>query len=198
MCSFVGFVNLNKDISKDTHIIQEMNNKLQKKYENEKSYYKDTNINLGHIGLKSESNNEKQPMSVRYNDTTYTIVHNGNIYNKNEIKKELKELGYEFQGDTDTEILLKSFIEYGSNILKKLNGTFSFAIWNNKSKELYLVRDQFGIKPLYYTVIDNTIVFATEVKALLCFPKIEVIINKQGICELFGLRTGTYTRSWNI
>lgn len=90
-------------------------------------------------------------------------------------------------GYSDTEVLLKAFVEHGTNVLNKLNGIFSFAIWNSKSKELYLVRDQFGIKPLYYTVIDNTIVFASEVKALLCFPKVEVSIDKQGICELFGL-----------
>lgn len=101
-------------------------------------------------------------------------------------------------GYSDTEVLLKSFIENGTNVLNKLNGIFSFAIWNSKSKELYLVRDQFGIKPLYYTVIDNTIVFASEVKSLLCFPKVEVSIDKQGICELFGLRSSTYSWSGNI
>ena len=70
-------------------------------------------------------------------------------------------------GYSDTEVLLKAFIHYGTSILKRLNGIFSFAIWNNKTKELFLVRDQFGIKPLYYTLIENTIVFASEVKALL-------------------------------
>lgn len=89
-------------------------------------------------------------------------------------------------------------MQFGTNILNKLNGIFSFAIWNNKAKELYLVRDQFGIKPLYYTFVDDTIVFASEVKALLAYPKVEISIDKQGICELFGLRTITYTWNWNI
>lgn len=89
-------------------------------------------------------------------------------------------------------------MQFGTNILNKLNGIFSFAIWNNKAKELYLVRDQFGIKPLYYTFVDDTIVFASEVKALLAYPKVEISIDKQGICELFGLRASTYTWNWNI
>jgi len=98
-------------------------------------------------------------------------------------------------GNRDEEILLKAFIHFGINILKRLNGVFSFAIWNNKTKELFLARDHFGIKPLYYTVIENTIIFGTEVKAILEYPKIEVSIDKQSICELFGLRTSTYSRN---
>ena len=101
-------------------------------------------------------------------------------------------------GYSDTEVLLKAFIHFGTDVLKNLNGIFSFAIWNDKEKELFLVRDQFGIKPLYYTVIDNTIVFASEVKSLLAYPRVEVSIDKQGICELFGVRTSTYTWNWNI
>ncbi len=101
-------------------------------------------------------------------------------------------------GYSDTEVLLKAFIHYGTDILKNLNGIFSFAIWNDKEKELFLVRDQFGIKPLYYTVVDNTIVFSSEIKALLAYPNVEVSIDKQGVCELFGLRTGAYTWNWNF
>ena len=101
-------------------------------------------------------------------------------------------------GYSDTEILLKSFIHFGTKILSKLNGIFSFAIWNNKSKELFLVRDQFGIKPLYYTIVDKTIVFASEIKAIFEYPKVNIAIDKTGISELFGLRASTHTRTRNI
>lgn len=101
-------------------------------------------------------------------------------------------------GNSDTEILLKAFIHFGTDILKRLNGIFSFAIWNDKSKELILARDHFGIKPLYYTVVNNVLVFASEVKALLVYPKVEVSIDKQGICELFGLRPSTHSRGRSI
>ena len=92
-----------------------------------------------------------------------------------------------FLGYSDTEVLLKGFICYKEGILKKLNGIFSFVIWNNKSKELFFVRDHFGIKPLYYTFVDNTIVFGSEVKAIFEYPNVEVKLDKQGISELMGL-----------
>lgn len=97
-------------------------------------------------------------------------------------------------GYSDTEVLLKAFIHYGTEILHRLNGIFSFAVWNDKKQELFLVRDHFGIKPLYYTLIDDTIVFASEVKAILEYPNVEAKIDKEGICELFGLRSSTYSR----
>lgn len=98
-------------------------------------------------------------------------------------------------GYSDTEVLLKAFIHFGTDILSRLNGIFSFAIWNDKKKELFLVRDQFGIKPLYYTLVDGTLVFASEIKALFEYPGVEIAIDKMGICELFGLRASTYSRS---
>ena len=97
MCGFVGFANLKRDVSKDIHIVKEMNSKLQKRGPDEEGYYIDSNINLGHRRLIIiDAENGKQPMSAGYNDTTYTIVYNGQIYNKDEIKRELQDLGYEF------------------------------------------------------------------------------------------------------
>lgn len=199
MCGFVGFANLERDISKDIHIVKSMNLKLQKRGPDEEGYFSDKNVNLGHRRLIIiDAENGKQPMSIKHNNTIYTMVYNGQIYNKEEIRKDLQDLGYEFTGYSDTEVLLKAFIHYKTNILAKLNGIFSFAIWNNKRKELFLVRDQFGIKPLYYTLLNNTIIFASEIKAIFEYPGVNKSIDKQGICELFGLRTSTYTRNRNI
>lgn len=103
--------------------------------------------------------------------------------------------GILLSGYSDTEILLKAYIEYGIDVLKKLNGIFSFAIWNDKKQELFLARDQFGIKPFFYTIIDGKIIFASEIKAILEHPNVNYKIDKTGIAELFGLRTSTYT--WN-
>lgn len=90
-------------------------------------------------------------------------------------------------GHSDTEVLLKAYILYGSNVLNKLNGIFAFAIWDSKKQELFLARDHFGIKPLYYTILNNTLVFASEVKSILKYPEVETIVDKNGLCELFGL-----------
>lgn len=195
LCGFVGFVNLKKDISKDSHFIRDMNLALKKKNLIKEYYFIDTNINLGFM---TNNERDKHFLNMKYNEITYTILFNGQIYNKNEIKVELQELGYEFDSFLDIEILAKAFIHFGTNILKRLNGVFSFVIWNNKTKELFLVRDHFGIKPLYYTIVDNIILFATEIKGILAYPNIEVTITKQGICELFGIRTSTYSRNYCI
>lgn len=93
MCSFVGISSLKKDLCKDVHVIKDMNMKLKKKEINEEKYFLIKNINIGVINTKDKV----QPMSVKYNDNTYTIVCNGQIYNKDEIKKELIELGYKFE-----------------------------------------------------------------------------------------------------
>ena len=90
-------------------------------------------------------------------------------------------------GYCDTEVILKAFVHYGTNIFKEFNGIFSFAIWNENKKELVLCRDQFGIKPLYYTILNDTIIFSSEVKSILKYPEFKAKIDKQGICELFGI-----------
>lgn len=98
MCGFVGVCNLKKDISNDKETIRKMNQKLQKRGPDEEGYFFSKNINLGHRRLVIiDKQNGKQPMSVKYNDTTYTMVYNGQIYNKDEIRKDLQDLGYSFK-----------------------------------------------------------------------------------------------------
>ena len=98
MCGFVGACNLKKDISNEKDIIKNMNLKIKKRGPDEEGYYFSSNINLGHRRLVIiDKENGKQPMSVKYNECTYTIVYNGQIYNKEEIRKELEEIGYSFR-----------------------------------------------------------------------------------------------------
>ena len=98
MCGFVGINKQKKDISNDKQIIKEMNKKIQKRGPDEEGYFFSKNINLGHRRLVIiDKENGKQPMSVKYNDVTYTIVYNGQIYNKDEIRKDLQDLGYSFK-----------------------------------------------------------------------------------------------------
>lgn len=90
-------------------------------------------------------------------------------------------------GHSDTEILLKSFIHFGKDVVNHLNGIFAFAIWNSKNNELFLARDHFGVKPLFYTIKNDCFIFASEIKALFQYPGIEKIIDNQGLSELFGI-----------
>lgn len=111
----------------------------------------------------------------------------GQIYNANDLRKELLEKGFVFDGHCDTEVLLKSYIYWGYDVVNKLNGIFAFAIWDNKKQELFLARDHFGIKPLFYTFNDDNFIFSSEIKAILKHPHIKAKLDTTGICELFGL-----------
>ena len=165
-----------------------MTQALSKRGPDEENLYINEHINLGHRRLIIlDPENGHQPMSVTYNENTYTIVYNGQLYNANDIRKELIEAGITFKGYCDTEVILKAFIYFGSDIVKRFNGIFSFAIWNEAKQELFLARDHFGIKPLYYTIIEDNLIFASEVKALIKHPLVELKINKQGIGELLGI-----------
>ena len=188
MCGFTGIVNFEKDISNDISIIRNMLEKLSKRGPDEDGLYFSKHANLGHKRLSIiDIENGKQPMSVRIDEVTYTIVYNGQLYNTEEIRNILIENGFKFKGHSDTEVLLKAYIFYGKDVCKHLNGIFAFAIWNDKKGEIFVARDHFGIKPLYYTIIDNNFIFASEIKAILQHPHCKPILNKQGICELFGI-----------
>lgn len=187
LCGFVGFCNLNHNISSDENI-KILNNSLTHRGPDEEYYYSSEHINLGHRRLIIlDAENGKQPMSFKYKDNLYTIVYNGQLYNSKDIRENLISVGFDFNGYSDTEVVLKAFAYYGTDIFKEFNGIFSFAIWNENKKELILARDHFGIKPLYYTILDNTLIFASEIKAILKYPNFEAKIDKQGICELFGI-----------
>jgi asparagine synthase (glutamine-hydrolysing) len=130
------------------------------------------NIILGHRRLSILDLTKKayQPMTEIHG--RYTIVFNGEIYNFIEIRKELEELGYVFQSKSDTEVVLLAFCEWGEDCLKRFNGMWAFAIWDKKEKTLFLSRDRFGKKPLFFTKLSNGgFVFSSEMKALYCFLK---------------------------
>jgi len=126
-------------------------------------------------------------MSFKYQGNNYTIVYNGQLYNYKELQKQLENAGFKFEGHSDTEVLLKAYVYWGYDVVKYLNGMYAFAIWNKEKNELFMARDHLGIKPLFYTIKENNIIFASEIKALFEFPKIYPCIDKNGICELFGI-----------
>lgn len=128
-----------------------------------------------------------QPITLKYIENTYTLLYNGSLYNSKDIKNILLDKGFEIATSSDEEILLKAFICFGYNVVKYLNGSFSFAIWDNKKEEIFLARDHLGTKPLYYSLNNNTLIFSSEIKSILKFPSIETIIDSQGISELIGL-----------
>ena len=187
MCGFVGFANLKENISSKTNIYN-MNESISKRGPDEDGYYYEEHVCLGHKRLiVVDPDGGKQPMSAMKDGNLYTIVYNGQLYNTKDLRSELEENGFTFDSYSDTEVLLKSFIFWKYDVVKKLNGIFSFAIWDSKKNELFLARDHFGVKPLFYTIYNNTLVFASEIKALFKYPGIEAKLDEQSIAELFGI-----------
>ncbi len=117
----------------------------------------------------------------------YIIVYNGQIYNTKELCKILKENNFKINSHSDTEVLLKSYIYYGKEVVQHLNGIFAFAILDTNKNEIFLARDHFGIKPLFYTKVNETFLFSSEIKALFQYPGVEKILDEQSISELFGI-----------
>lgn len=124
-------------------------------------------ITLGHrrLSILDLSDKGRQPMS--YADGRYWIIYNGEIYNFIELRHILEGKGYRFKSETDTEVILAAFIEWGERCLDRFNGMWAFAIWDEKEKSLFLSRDRFGKKPLFYTALNDGFAFASEMKALL-------------------------------
>ena len=188
MCGIVGFVNYKKELPNKKNVINTMTQTLSNRGPDEEGLYLNNNVALGHKRLiVIDPQGGKQPMIQRFNQGEYVIVYNGQIYNTKELRKILTENGFTFYGHCDTEILLKSYIHYGKDVVNHLNGIFSFAIWNTKTQELFMARDHFGVKPLFYTEFDGGLIFASELKAIFKYPHFEKIIDSQGISELFGI-----------
>lgn len=188
MCGIVGFTNYKKNINNPTYILNNMKDTLTNRGPDEEGIFSSDEIFMAHKRLiVIDPIGGKQPMITKYNENEYSIVYNGQIYNCIELRNLLIENGFTFNTTSDTEVLLKAFIFYGYDVVKHLNGIFAFAIWNKEKEELFLARDHFGIKPLFYTLLNDNFVFASEIKALFEFPDVEKVIDKNGLCELFGI-----------
>lgn len=128
-----------------------------------------------------------QPMTREYGGDRCVIVYNGELYNTDEIKDELKKQGYSFSTASDTEVLLMSYIAWGEACLDRLNGIYAFAVWSEREQQLFLARDRMGVKPLFYYEYDGGIIFGSEIKTLLSHPKVRPVIDREGIADIMLL-----------
>lgn len=131
--------------------------------------------------------NGAQPMKITVEGHEFVICYNGELYNAKELRRELEGFGYHFSTACDTEVLLLSYIHYGVTCAEKLNGIFAFAVWDSMRQQVFLCRDRFGVKPLFYTVQGDKLLFASEIKGLLAYPSVKAEVDKEGLCELFAM-----------
>lgn len=188
MCGITGILKYDGNLLDEKEIIYRMTDSLIHRGPDASGYYTHNNVLLGHRRLiVIDPEGGKQPMSYTHGYNEYTLVYNGELYNTDELRKQLLQKGYEFDSHSDTEVLLKAYVEWGEKCVEYLNGIFAFAVWESLSKTLFIARDRAGVKPLFYTEVDGYFVFASEIKALLQHPKVEPVFNEISLMELFGL-----------
>ncbi|WP_044976568.1 asparagine synthase (glutamine-hydrolyzing) [Ruminococcus sp. HUN007] len=177
MCGYVGFTNT---VDNANVVLKKMMERIRHRGPDGEGQYIDDGIALGHRRLSIiDLDAGAQPM---YNeDGSLVIVFNGEIYNYRQIREELVKAGHTFSTNSDTEVLIHGYEEYGKDLLPKLRGMFSFVIWNKKKKELFGARDFFGIKPLYYAEMDGAFIFGSEIKSFLEHPSFRKELNETAL-----------------
>lgn len=174
MCGIVGFTN---NIDDSNRVIGEMMDKIRHRGPDAEGKYVDADIALGHrrLSIIDVSSSGDQP--IFNEDGSMVIVFNGEIYNYREIREKLLEAGHVFKTNTDTEVLIHGYEEYGEKLLNMLRGMFSFVILDKNKKELFGARDFFGIKPMYYAIMGKTFMFGSEIKSFLAHPEFKKELN---------------------
>ena len=173
MCGITGFIN-NKSNKKE--IIKKMADRIAHRGPDGEGYYIDDDVALAHRRLAIiDLSTGKQPMYS--SDKSLVIVFNGEIYNYLEIKDELKKLGYKFNNKSDTEVIIYGYQEWKEDVVKHLRGMYAFAIYDINNKKLFMARDKWGIKPLYYGIFNDTFMFGSEIKSFLEHPDFHKELN---------------------
>lgn len=174
MCGIVGFTN---KIDNANRVIGDMMDKIKHRGPDAEGKYVDGDVALGHrrLSIIDVSSSGDQP--IFNEDGSMVIVFNGEIYNYREIREKLTAAGHVFKTGTDTEVLLHGYEEYGEKLLNMLRGMFAFVIWDKKNRELFGARDFFGIKPMYYAIMDKCLMFGSEIKSFLAHPSFKKELN---------------------
>lgn len=154
-------------------------------------YYESGDVTLLHARLAViDIDGGRQPMELTYNCQTFVIVYNGELYNTEELRKELKRYGHSFSGHSDTEVVLHAYAQWGQACLEQFNGIFAFAIWEKEKRRLFLARDRMGVKPLFFKCHCNGFLFASELKTILVYPAVPAQLDEQGAAEILMLGPG--------
>jgi asparagine synthase (glutamine-hydrolysing) len=188
MCGIAGWIDLKEDLTDKYPLVEAMSATLAKRGPDSSGTLFSAHALLAHRRLAvMDPAGGAQPMTRQKYGVDYSIVYNGELYNSLELKKILEDFGYTFTTTCDTEVLLLSYVHWGPQCVERLNGIFAFGIWDEREKRIFLARDHFGVKPLFYICLKSGFLFASEIKALLANPMIKPEIGVEGLSEVFGL-----------
>jgi asparagine synthase (glutamine-hydrolysing) len=186
MCGITGIVQFNEGVSSQR--IEKMTSTLEHRGPDQEGYYKEKYVHFGHRRLSIiDLQFGVQPMKRTIDGTTYIIIYNGELYNTQQVKDELVLAGYHFETNSDTEVLLMSFIHWKERCTEKINGIFAFAVYAKEQETIHLFRDRVGVKPLFYSFQEGNFVFASEIKAILAFTDNAPVVNVEGLSMLLSI-----------
>lgn len=184
MCGIAGLFHTN-GVPCSPVVLRRMTDAIAHRGPDGEGFYTDSFVGLGHrrLSIIDLSPAGHQPMISA--DGNYVLTYNGEIYNYQELRAELQALGYQFRSRTDSEVALYAYAEWGPEALQRFNGMFAFAIWDRRRQHLFVTRDRYGVKPLYYTFTGTTFVFGSEVKALTAAAVRPVELDREALLEYF-------------
>jgi asparagine synthase (glutamine-hydrolysing) len=182
MCGICGFS------WEDKKLLKDMMDILVHRGPDDSGHYTDKSASLGHRRLNIIDLSEKGRQPIHNEDNSIFVTYNGEIYNFQEIRAELEKKGHKFYSNTDTEIIVHAYEEYGEDCITHFNGMFSFALWDSEKKLFFLARDRAGIKPLYYSIKNNQLIFASEIKAILLHNNITKEIDNNSLNQYLTFR----------
>lgn len=184
MCGIAGIFNLNGALVSPAQL-RMMTDAIAHRGPDGEGFYKDGFIGLGHrrLAIIDLSPAGHQPMVTE--DGLFVLVYNGEIYNFKELRAELERGGRKFVSRTDSEVVLHAYAAWGTSCVERFNGMYAFALWDKSRQELFLARDRYGIKPLYYTFTNKTFLFASEQKSILTCPEVKREMDTEALLEYF-------------
>lgn len=186
MCGITGWIDWKEDLTAQQKIIKVMTDTMAPRGPDDQGIWASPQVLLGHRRLVvMDPAGGIQPMERSYLGKTATIVYNGELYNSNELRSELEGCGHRFQTrNSDTEVLLLSYLEWGAGCVERLNGIYAFSIWEHEKKTLFAARDRLGVKPFFYLHRGSTFLFASELKGILAHPAVKPEVDRGGLAEV--------------
>ncbi|WP_031005669.1 asparagine synthase (glutamine-hydrolyzing) [Streptomyces sp. NRRL F-5727] len=196
MCGISGWVSFESDLTRRRDALDAMTGTMACRGPDACGTYVDTHVGLGHRRLAIiDLPGGTQPMSVRTPAGAVVLVYSGEAYNYRELRDRLRGLGHSFTTESDTEVVLHAYLEWGESLVDHLDGMYAFAIWDEREQKLVLVRDRMGIKPLFYHPTPDGVLFGSEPKAILANPLVRKAVDTDGLRELFAQ---TKTPGWAL
>jgi asparagine synthase (glutamine-hydrolysing) len=183
MCGILGI--LNRDSAVDRLLVERMTNEMAHRGPDGVGVWSHRNVGLGHRRLAVIDLTEAASQPMKDPASGAIIVYNGELYNFRELRTELVQLGHTFSSKSDTEVVLKAFVQWGKACLDRFNGHFAFGLWDPRDNTLFIARDRYGTRPLYYLKTADTLIFASEIKAILKHPDVRVSVCPEALDEYF-------------